>query len=266
MGWHIIKGVGRASSLVISVILLCVCSEPLPAQSLPDLAKVKAAAENGDAEAQAKLADAYSSSFNFSEAAKWYRAAAEQGHAPAQCELGKLCLRGAPAMGGGHKVSPNPREGVQWLLRSANQDHLQAEVALGTCYKDGTGVTKDLTEAYKWYTLAAKRDGIWGKMYRDPIILKMSSQEIAEGEKRASAFQPSAIDASPYLAMLTLKGISGSKDHRMAIINNSTFSVGEVGDVKVGTSFTRIKCVEIKDKSAIVILIKTRERTELVLK
>src|SRR3954469_2946485 len=128
MGRHIFNAVSRALSLAILVNLLCIALEPLPAQPLPVLAKVKAAAENGDVEAQANLGDAYSSSCNFSEASRWYRAAGEQGNAHAQCELGKLCLRGAPAMGGGKKVPPNITEGIQWLLRSANQDYMMAEV------------------------------------------------------------------------------------------------------------------------------------------
>ena len=51
---------------------------------------------------------------------------------------------------------------------------------------------------------------------------------------------------------LTLKGISGPKNHRLAIINNKTLEVGEEAEIKVmGQSF-RVKCVEVRDDGVTV--------------
>jgi hypothetical protein len=54
------------------------------------------------------------------------------------------------------------------------------------------------------------------------------------------------------LTSLVLKGISGSPDHRLVIINNHTFGVGDEGDVITPHSRIHIRCVEIKDNSVVV--------------
>ena len=47
---------------------------------------------------------------------------------------------------------------------------------------------------------------------------------------------------------LTLKGISGSVQRPLAIINNRTFAVGESADMKVNNQILKVRCVEINDK------------------
>jgi len=55
---------------------------------------------------------------NYEEAVKWYRLAAEQECAPAQCNLG-LCYET------GHGVEQNVREYLDWLdVQSVTTDHL----------------------------------------------------------------------------------------------------------------------------------------------
>jgi len=54
------------------------------------------------------------------------------------------------------------------------------------------------------------------------------------------------------LTSLVLRGISGSPDHRLVIINDHTFGVGDEGDVKTPHGRIHIRCVEIKASSAVV--------------
>ena len=54
------------------------------------------------------------------------------------------------------------------------------------------------------------------------------------------------------LTSLVLKGISGPPDHRLAIINNHTFGVGDEGDVITPRSRIHLRCIEIKAKSVVV--------------
>jgi hypothetical protein len=54
------------------------------------------------------------------------------------------------------------------------------------------------------------------------------------------------------MTALVLRGISGPPDHRLAIINNHTFGVGDEGDVLTPHGRIHIHCVEIKDTSAVV--------------
>jgi hypothetical protein len=51
---------------------------------------------------------------------------------------------------------------------------------------------------------------------------------------------------------LSLKGVSGTTEKRLAIINNRTFEVGEEGDLRVGGQVLRIKCVEVRDRSVLI--------------
>jgi hypothetical protein len=54
------------------------------------------------------------------------------------------------------------------------------------------------------------------------------------------------------LTSLVLKGISSSPEHRLVIINNHTFGVGDEGDVLTSHSRIHIRCIEIKDKTVVV--------------
>jgi|ERR1017187_1840106 hypothetical protein len=51
---------------------------------------------------------------------------------------------------------------------------------------------------------------------------------------------------------LVVKGISGSSDHRLVIINNHTFATGDIGDVITGQGRIRVHCIEIKPRSVVV--------------
>jgi hypothetical protein len=53
---------------------------------------------------------------------------------------------------------------------------------------------------------------------------------------------------------LQLKALSGTAGHRLAIINNCTFSPGEEGEVTTNVGRVRIVCVEIKDDSVVVLV------------
>ena len=79
-----------------------------------------------------------------SEAAKWYREAAEQGHAKAQYNLG-LCL----------DSENNKTEAAKWYMKAAEQGYQLAQYVLGRMYGKGRGVTQNQSEAIKWYKKAA---------------------------------------------------------------------------------------------------------------
>jgi TPR repeat protein len=64
---------------------------------------------------------------NFEEAVKWYRLAAEQEVAPAQCNLG-LCYQT------GRGVPQNTAEAVKWFIRAARQGDKTAQHNLGVHY------------------------------------------------------------------------------------------------------------------------------------
>ena len=54
------------------------------------------------------------------EAVKWYRKAAEQGHADARYKLGMVLC-------GGEGTAQDMAEGTYWLCKAAKQGHVQAQ-------------------------------------------------------------------------------------------------------------------------------------------
>ncbi len=88
---------------------------------------------------------------NYTEAVKWYRKAAEQGYADAQCNLG-YCYKQ------GNGVTKDYAEAVKWFRKAAEQGDAVAQLNLGNCYYNGNGVTQDYAEAVKWYRRAAEQD------------------------------------------------------------------------------------------------------------
>jgi hypothetical protein len=62
---------------------------------------------------------------------------------------------------------------------------------------------------------------------------------------------PSA-DRPPAAADLVLKGIVGTRDHRMAVINSTILEAGESGSVRVAGGRVKVKCMEIGEDSAVI--------------
>jgi hypothetical protein len=61
------------------------------------------------------------------------------------------------------------------------------------------------------------------------------------------------VDTGPSFGWLNYKGISGAKGHRLAIINNRTFEVGEEAVMKTPTGQSaKVKVVEIQDDGVTV--------------
>ncbi len=71
---------------------------------------------------------------------------------------------------------------------------------------------------------------------------------------------------APQFNALILKGISGPKAHRLAMINNQTLGTGESVTLKLAGSPVKLRCLEIRDKSVIVALDGRAERRELRLR
>ncbi|HUA69371.1 MAG TPA: hypothetical protein VMA13_12550 [Candidatus Saccharimonadales bacterium] len=66
--------------------------------------------------------------------------------------------------------------------------------------------------------------------------------------ENAAAATPKTAD----ITSLVLRGFSGTVDHRLVIINNHTFAVGDEGDVITSTGRIHLRCVEIGADNVIV--------------
>jgi hypothetical protein len=81
------------------------------------------------------------------EAFQWYRKAAEQSHAHAQCMVGWMYAKG-------RGVARDYGEAVRWYRQAAEQDHADAQARLAWMYWYGQGVPQDIEEATRWYRKA----------------------------------------------------------------------------------------------------------------
>jgi len=79
-----------------------------------------------------------------------WRAAADQGQAEAQYNLGILYLKGLG-------VARNPEEAFRWFLLAADQGQADAQFQAGLMREKGIGVQKDYGQAQVWFALAAER-------------------------------------------------------------------------------------------------------------
>ncbi len=87
---------------------------------------------------------------SYKEALKWFRSAAQKGHAVAQRDLGTIYRRGLG-------VKKNQEEAVKWFRLSANQGYAKAQRDLGIAHQFGRGAPKDAIEAVRWYRKAAEQ-------------------------------------------------------------------------------------------------------------
>lgn len=110
------------------------------------------AADKGHADAQHSLGYMYAQGKGVlkddAEAVRWYRKAADQGSALAQCSLGFM-------YGEGRGVPKNDKESAGWYRKAAEKGLAEAQYNLGVMYANGRGVERDYASAAQWCRKAA---------------------------------------------------------------------------------------------------------------
>jgi uncharacterized protein len=185
--------------------------------------EIKGKADQGDAVAQFNLGWAYAHGNevlqDYAQAASWYRKAAVQGHAAAQYNLGWYYAQGlvvsqdrgvalewyrkaadqgntdaqvalGMAYAFGHGVDQDHAQAANWYRKAAKRGDAGAQFKLGLSYMEGQGVPRDDLEAYVWLSLAAAQAEDEAAQTRDSVATRLSSSQIAEGQKRVSEFEP----------------------------------------------------------------------------
>jgi hypothetical protein len=174
-------------------------------------------AEAGDRQAQYAIGLAHyigvGAPFDYGEAARWYRLAAEQDHVEAQVRLGAMYLMGrgverdfvaaadwyvrAAEQGDveaqnviaglyltGNGVQQNDLQAARWYRLAAEQGDTEAQYFIGALFYDGRGVERDYGEAWKWFRIAADQGDIeahymLGRIYEDGSGLEVDRAEAA---------------------------------------------------------------------------------------
>ena len=113
-------------------------------------------------------------------AVRWYRLAAEQGHARAQNNLGIMYDTG-------EGVPQDDVEAARWYRLAADQGVAVAQGNLGSMYHNGRGVPQDYVAAHMWSNLAAAQSSgedrdLWVKN-RELSAARMTNEQLSEAQR-----------------------------------------------------------------------------------
>ena len=97
------------------------------------------------------------------------------------------------SIGLGRGVGQDYAEAKRWYRLAAEQGRGVAQVNLGLMYANGQGAPVDNVSALMWFTLAVMQETSETRernlKLRDEVAARMSTDEIAEAERRAQAFR-----------------------------------------------------------------------------
>ena len=112
------------------------------------------------------------------EAFKWYRLAAEQGHAVAQYKVGIMYEAG-------YGVPLDYAEAVKWYRLAAEQGRADAQHNLGVMYASGKGVIQDNVYAHMWFNIAASLGSEDAATNRNIVADSMTAEDISTAQQLA---------------------------------------------------------------------------------
>ena len=113
------------------------------------------------------------------EALHWYKKAAGHGFTPAEYNLGLMLLRGQAG-------KPDAKGGARWIRKAAEGNDRLAQVALASLYAEGNGVPKDPIEAWAWLSVVLTDQ----RFHYETETLKSSLSKIQQ------ALSPSQLEAA----------------------------------------------------------------------
>ena len=146
------------------------------------------AAEQGLASAQTNLGKCYLAGDGVPEddkkAFEWFEKAAKQGDAEGQFQLGRCYEEGW----GTEKIE---NLAYQYYSKSANQGYANAQIQVGFCYLDGIGVYANENGAFDWFKKAAEQDNpdgqyLLGVCYSKGTGVTKDSHEAVKWYKKAA--------------------------------------------------------------------------------
>jgi len=114
-------------------------------------ADMKAAAEQGEPQAQFDLAGLYIAGIGVAkdeaQAAPWIQKSADGGYPPAQINIAQKYEKGLG-------VPVDMAQAIVWYRKAADEGFALAQVKLGFVYQQGLGAPKDYAQAIAWYRKA----------------------------------------------------------------------------------------------------------------
>lgn len=194
------------------------------------LKAVVESAHAGDARNQTLLGDHYRAGKglpkNEIEAVKWYRKAADQGHAIAEFNLA-LCYEQ------GIGIPRNSEEAFRWYKLAAVHGNIEAQNSTGYCYEYGEGVSQDYGEALKWYRESASR-GDQNAQFNIGNMYRLGKGVLKNPEEAAKWFRMSAAqgnsDAANNLRVCRYMIVAGERVQYLVDARDQLIAEGRVVD------------------------------------
>jgi localization factor PodJL len=185
------------------------------------------AAAAGDANALfeigARFTDGKGVKSDLSEAANWYKLAADRGLAPAQYRLANLFEKGtgvsrdltkamtyykqaadagnASAMhnlavlqASGAAGQPDYAAAVSWFAKAADFGVADSQFNLAILLARGNGVKQDLEESYKWFAVAAKGGDKDAAQKRDEVANAMRKEQLESARAKVDQWKVKPLD------------------------------------------------------------------------
>jgi len=108
---------------------------------------------------------------------------AEDGHGPAQRNLGVMYFQG-------QGVEQDYEEALRWFQRATDQGTELSALKLAAMHAAGQGTPQDLVTSYKWLRVAENQGDPQAASWHDDLVRRMSAEQIAEAEELAAAWHP----------------------------------------------------------------------------
>jgi len=175
-------------------------------------------AEAGDDQAQFGVGYLYDKGLGVpsdpAEAIRWYRMAAEQGHASSQLNLGALYQEGR------EDLPADPGRAADWFRLAAEQGNPNAQYNLGKLYYRGQGIPRNYDLAAEWLQKAADQDHL--KALNHLAILYSRGLGVEKDPKRSFELALRVAEAGDPAAQLNvatqyIRGIGPEQDFVQAL-------------------------------------------------
>ena len=213
----------------------------------------RAAANRGHAQAQCNLGLFYEHGLGVpvdkAIAAAWYRKAADQGHAQSQCNLAFFYERGVG-------VEKDLTQAILLYRKSADQGYTRAQHNLGLCYAAGRGVPMDKAQAAAWYRKAADRGYVRAQYSLG--ICYMHGRGVPEDHQEAVRWYKKAAEQGHAGAQCNLgdcyeygKGVSPDIREAVRLYKLSAGQGNAIGQCNLGECYEHGKGVPVDLKEAV---------------
>ncbi|MGK6316257.1 peptidoglycan-binding protein [Neorhizobium sp. DT-125] len=151
----------------------------------------KLAADRGLPPAQYRLANLFEKGTgvtrDLTRAMTYYKQAAEAGNASAMHNLAVLYASGANGQ-------PDYAAAVEWFSKAADLGIADSQFNLAILYARGNGVKQDLEESYKWFAVAAKDGDKDAAQKRDEVANAMRKEQLESARAKAEHWKVQPLD------------------------------------------------------------------------